>query len=75
MMTLQSILKAKGLRQAALADHLGVSEPSVSRWATRGADIPARYIGPIAAFLDVPVTEVLAVAVQIAPPATAEAAA
>ena len=63
MRTLQSLLRDRGLLQKDLADVLGVSEPSVSRWANREADIPARYIQSIADFLDAPSTDVLAVAI------------
>lgn len=65
MKTLQSLLRDCGVRQKELADALGVSEPSLSRWATRAADIPARHIQPIADFLNVPVTDVLAVAISV----------
>jgi transcriptional regulator with XRE-family HTH domain len=78
MDTLQSLLRDRGVRQKELADALGVSEPSVSRWATRAADIPARYIGPIAQRLGVPADRVLRVAVRMEPepvPPAAEAAA
>jgi transcriptional regulator with XRE-family HTH domain len=64
MDNLQSLLRERGVRQNELADALGVSEPTLSRWANRGADIPARYIGPIAVRLGVPVEKVLAVAVK-----------
>lgn len=66
--TLQALMKSHGRRQSELADRLGVSEPSVSRWARRDADIPARYIQPIADFLGVPASDVLAVAVAITQP-------
>lgn len=69
MRTLQSLLRDRGLRQKELADALDVSEPSVSRWANRDADIPSRYIQPIADFLDVPSTDVLAVAIARPVPA------
>lgn len=64
-MTLHSLLKAGRRRQVELATHLGVSEPSVSRWVARRADIPAKHIRPIAEFLGVSALDVLAVATVI----------
>jgi transcriptional regulator with XRE-family HTH domain len=74
MDTLQSLLRAAGVRQNELADALNVSEPTVSRWANGAADIPARYILPIAALLKLPAERVLAVAVAPRPAAPSEAA-
>ena len=65
MRNLQSLLQDRGLRQKDLADALGVSDPSVSRWATRASDIPVRFIEPIATLLGVPVAEVLALALAL----------
>ena len=65
MNTLQSLLRDRGLKQRDLADALGVSEPSVSRWANRDADIPAKHIQAIADFLGVPAVDVLAVAIAV----------
>jgi transcriptional regulator with XRE-family HTH domain len=77
MDTLKSIMEARGIPQRALAEQLKVSEPTVSRWARRGADVPTRYIEPIARILGVSVDVVLAVAVTqpVEAPPTSEAAA
>jgi transcriptional regulator with XRE-family HTH domain len=64
MRTLQAILRERGISQKALADVLDVSEPSVSRWANREADIPARHIQPIADYLKVSASDVLGVATR-----------
>jgi transcriptional regulator with XRE-family HTH domain len=71
MANLQSLLRDRGIRQSELAGHLDVSEPSVSRWANGAADIPARYIQPIASFIGVPVADVVAVAVRVGAPEAA----
>lgn len=62
MDTLKCIIRAKGKQQRALARQLNVSEPIMSRWANRTADIPARAIRPLADALGATVDEVLAVA-------------
>ena len=62
MQTLQQIIRRQGKRQNAVAAKLGVSEPIMSRWANRQADIPARAIRPLAEELGVPLDEILGVA-------------
>lgn len=57
------MMEARGLRQRAVAEALGVSEPTVSKWTNRAADIPTRHIGPLAELLGVTGEAVLAVAV------------
>lgn len=63
MSSLKAIMEARGIPQRALAEQLQVSEPTVSRWVRRGADVPTRFIEPIARILGVPPEQVLAVAV------------
>ena len=59
---LREIMRIRGKRQNAVAAKLGVSEPIMSRWANRQADIPARAIRPLAEELGVPLDEILGVA-------------
>ena len=77
MSTLKTMLDARGIPQRAVAEQLQVSEPTMSRWVRGGADVPTRYIEPLARILGVPVADVLAVAVTqpIAAPAPASEAA
>lgn len=46
-------LKIKKLKLIDLATTLQLSQPAVSRWKHCNTDPPAKYIAPIAAFLDV----------------------
>jgi DNA-binding transcriptional regulator YdaS (Cro superfamily) len=48
---LRAALRSSGLKQRAVADALGVSEPTVSIWAS--SRIPAERVRPLAALLRV----------------------
>lgn len=76
MNDLRSMIRAKGVRQRDIADALGVSEPTISRWADRRGAIPVGMVLPLAALLDVTAEDVLAVAAAASKPgATQDAAA
>lgn len=62
MASLKQMMDGRGLRQRAVAEALGVSEPTVSKWVNRGADIPSRHIVALADLLGVAAQDVLAVA-------------
>ena len=50
---LQELLDEKDVSAAAVADHLGLSEVQVVRWAKNKVLIPSKHIEPLAVFLDV----------------------
>lgn len=54
------MMRDRGLRQNEVAEALGVSEPTVSRWVNRGQDVPSRHIRPLADLLGVSPETVLA---------------
>lgn len=72
-MNLKDACREKNLRQRDIAESLGVSEPTISKWFQRQADIPVRYIKPLAVLLGVEPSVILAQAV--APRETDEVAA
>ncbi|MGV4856364.1 helix-turn-helix domain-containing protein [Acetobacter senegalensis] len=53
-MSLKVVLKERGKTQAQLAAQIGVSEPTVSRWATGASVIPTQMLRAVAQALDVP---------------------
>jgi transcriptional regulator with XRE-family HTH domain len=64
MTTLKHHAKALGLKQRDIAERLGAPTSSVSEWFNRQADIPTRYIQPLADVLAVPVADVVAQALR-----------
>jgi transcriptional regulator with XRE-family HTH domain len=53
MIDLKAQAVAVGVRQVRLAEMLGVTEATVSRWLNRKKPIPVEYLWPIALKLDV----------------------
>lgn len=47
------IMKAKKITQAKLAEALGITQPSVGNWKTRGTTPPMEYLPKICEILDV----------------------
>lgn len=68
MLSLRKIAKGRGLRQKDIADRLGMSEGTVSKWFNRSATIPTQFIGPLAEMLGIERSEVLDVAVVLPRP-------
>lgn len=64
--SLRELFRAKGVRQRDMAKALGVSEPTMSCWASRQRPIPASALLPLAEALDVPVTDIIAVSIPLA---------
>jgi len=55
MAGLKHIFKARGIQQRMIAARLGVSEPTVSHWASGRQHVPSEFVLPLARLLDVPV--------------------
>ena len=75
MVELRAIARNRGLRQKDIADGLGVSEATISKWFQRRATIPTQFIEPLAALLDIKPAEVLSVALPLVHPTRDRAAA
>ncbi|WP_088364652.1 MULTISPECIES: helix-turn-helix transcriptional regulator [Acetobacter] len=58
-MSLRAILKERGVTQAQLASQMGVSEPTISRWISRKALIPARMLRAVSQVLGVSLEELI----------------
>ena len=63
--TLREIMVDRGLRQAAVAAQLGISNPNLSKMAWRKQTIPTRLIRPLAVLLDVSADAILDVALPL----------
>ena len=59
MVGLKHVFKAKGIRQRTIAAQLGVSEPTVSHWASGRQNVPSEFVLPLARLLDVPAEALL----------------
>lgn len=62
MKTLGKLIKERDQRQKVLAQVCRVTEPVMSRWATRQAMIPPRALRPLARALGVSIDEIIEVA-------------
>jgi len=71
-MDLRQQLKASGVRQRDVAELLGVSEATVSKWLSRKQSVPAAMVLPLARVLGLSGEDVLAAVTT--PARTAEAA-
>jgi transcriptional regulator with XRE-family HTH domain len=58
-MDLKQAIRDKGLRQRDIAATLGVSEPTMSRWINRSADVSPRMVRPLADALGLSVEDIL----------------
>ena len=58
-MDLKQTIREKKLRQCDIAEQLGVSQPTMSRWIHRGTDVPTKMVRPLADALGVSVEDVL----------------
>jgi transcriptional regulator with XRE-family HTH domain len=67
-MNLKDACRERSLRQRDIATSLGVSEPTISKWFQRQADIPSRYIQPLAELLGIAPSIVLEQAVATREP-------
>lgn len=70
-MDLRQQLKASGVRQRDVAERLGVSEATVSKWLSRKQAVPASMVMPLASALGLSGEAVLA---AVTAPPSAEAA-
>ena len=52
-MRLQELIRKSGLKQRDVAGALGMSEPTISRWATGATNVPSHMIRPLAEVLGV----------------------
>jgi transcriptional regulator with XRE-family HTH domain len=59
MVGLKHIFKAQGVRQRLIAAQLGVSEPTVSHWASGRQHVPSEFVLPLARLLGVPAERLL----------------
>lgn len=73
-MDLKQRIRDRGLKQREVAARLGASESAVSLWLSRSADIPTRFIQPLADLLEMPVADVVSVAVAVRSNSAASAA-
>lgn len=58
-MDLKQRVKERGLKQREIAEELGVSQGTLSKWVNREAVIPTSYLRPLSVLLDVAVDDLL----------------